>query len=86
MFKLNILVMPFVKFFVLVAFLIVAIQSPALAGRQDFTFTNYSGRTIYSLYVSRSDHPGWEEDILTKTLPHGQSRNITFSNSENGKF
>lgn len=77
-----------VRIFVLAAFLVTAIQIPAVeAGRQDFTFVNYSGRTIYRLYVSRSDHSGWEEDLLGNgVLRHGEYRNIHFSNSETGRF
>ena len=77
-----------VRVFVLAAFLAAAIQIPvAEAGRQDFTFVNYSGRTIYRLYVSRSDHSGWEEDLLGNgVLRHGEYRNIHFSNSETGRF
>ena len=77
----------FVRVFVLAAFLVAAVQVPVFAGRQDFTFVNFSGRTIYRLYVSRSDHKGWEEDLLgNQVLRHGDYRNIHFSNNETGRF
>ena len=76
----------FVKVFVLAAFLVAVAQSSALAAVQDFTLTNYSGRTIYSFYVSPANKGDWEEDVLSRTLPHGQSRTITFSNRETRKF
>lgn len=64
-----------------------AINNIAYAGRQDFTLVNYSGRTIYYLYVSRSDHTGWEEDLLGNgVLKHGDSRKINFSSNENGRY
>lgn len=63
------------------------LDNKAYAGRQDFTLVNYSGRTIYKLYISRSDHTDWEEDVLGNgTLPHGQSRKVNFSSSERGVY
>ncbi len=60
----------------------------AEAGKQDFTIVNFSGKTIYHLYVSRSDHSNWEEDLLGRydTIKHGDSKKITFSSREDGKF
>ena len=80
-----------VQIFLLTSLLIIwggVSTSTAEAGTQDFTIVNFSGKTIYHLYVSRSDHRGWEEDVLGKTgiIEHGDSKKITFSSRENGKF
>jgi hypothetical protein len=67
--------------------MIFSVSNKAEAGAQDFRISNYSGRTIYRLYVSRSDHSKWEEDVLGKSVfSHGNTIRINFPSSEHGQF
>ena len=79
-----------VLFIILLTLLFVVVLSAgntAEAGVQDFSIVNYSGRTIYKLYVSRSDHSIWEEDILGDSiLSHGNFIKIRFPPEERGRF
>ena len=63
-------------------------NNTAEAGAQDFTIVNFSGMTIYHLYVSRSDCSGCGGDVLGEygIIRHGESKKITFSSRETGKF
>ncbi len=52
----------------------------AFADQRDFTLINGSPFTITHVYVSASDRPTWEEDLLGRdVLPAGRSVNIRFS-------
>lgn len=74
-----------VKVFVLAAFLITAIQTPAFAGRQDFRFTNNSGYTVQRMYCSATS--SWEEDVLgNDVLRNGQSFKLTFPASQTARY
>ena len=58
--------------------------SSALAGDQDFTLHNETGKEIYELYVSPNDVEDWQEDVLgDDTLGDGDEVDITFDRSEN---
>lgn len=63
--------------------LLLALAAPAAAGTQDFRLINRTGVEIYSLFVSESSNPSWEEDVLgDSVLPDGASLLITFSGRE----
>lgn len=75
------------RLIVLVMIAMFICSSIVVAGQQNFTLVNYSGRDIYQLYCSRSDHKGWEENIIKDNiLRHGKSIKVNFSNTEKGKF
>lgn len=76
MFKLNISFATFVKVFVLAAFLVTAIQSSALAGRQDFVFVNNSGQVVKQLRFSPSNYNNFGDNVLSSPVYHGQRRKI----------
>jgi hypothetical protein len=64
----------------MLATMVVATTSAALADPRDFTFENASDVTITHVYVSASDVMSWEEDILGfDVLPPGRTVDITFS-------
>lgn len=59
------------------------LASPALAGTQDFTVINGTGKTIQNIYVSESAADNWEEDVLDQdVLANGQRFNIAFEHGE----
>jgi hypothetical protein len=56
--------------------------TPAVAGTQDFTVINGTGKTIQNIYVSESAKDNWEEDVLDQdTLANGQRFEIAFDRS-----
>ena len=79
MFNSNIRLATLVRVLVLAAFLVTAIQFPALAVRRDFTFVNHSGLTILQLYVSRTGYDSWGSDLLgSSMLESGESVNLWY--------
>lgn len=57
----------------------------ALAGNQDFTLVNHSGRQVDSVYVSKVRSNSWEEDVMGRdTLDAGESVDISFARGEHG--
>lgn len=51
----------------------------AIAHPLDFTFHNRTRFPVVSLYVSPSNSPDWEEDVLGRDiLPRGRSTGIAF--------
>jgi len=64
----------------MLATMVVASTSAALADLRDFTLANNSGVTITHVYVSSADTASWEEDVLGyDVLLPGDSVDITFS-------
>ncbi|MDB5098671.1 MAG: uncharacterized protein JWM80_3092 [Cyanobacteria bacterium RYN_339] len=59
----------------------ILIASPAhAAGVQDFTLHNNLNAAITHVYVSESDNPKWENDVLGKdVLENGDSWDIKFT-------
>jgi hypothetical protein len=52
----------------------------AVAGEQDFTLHNNTGKEIHKLYVAPHSSDDWNDDILGQsTLGDGESLNIKFS-------
>lgn len=55
----------------------------ALAGDQDFTLVNNSGRQVDNVYVSKVSSNSWEEDVLGRdVLGHRRSITIRFNARE----
>lgn len=49
----------------------------------DFALTNYTGIKLRELYISPSDSPNWEENVLGKSeVGDGDTVNIRFSSEE----
>jgi hypothetical protein len=45
----------------------------------DFTLYNVSGRSVYNLYVTPANDPGWGRDVLREgVLLNGENTRITF--------
>ena len=64
-----------------VVLVLVIMASVASAAWRDFSFVNYSGRTIKYLYISRSGYDSWSDDILgSYVLGHGESYECTYDN------
>lgn len=60
-----------------------SVATPALAGTQDFTVVNGTGKTIQNIYVAESAADNWEEDVLDQdVLANGQRFNIAFQHGE----
>lgn len=56
------------------------LAGPALAGDQDFTLINGTGRTVTEVHVSPSPVDDWEEDVLGReALPDGARTVIRFA-------
>ena len=65
------------------AAIVISSAAPALAGNQDFTVINGTGKTIQNIYVSQSAADNWEEDVLDQdVLENGQRFNISFNHGE----
>ena len=53
------------------------------ANNLDFALTNFTGATLKAVYISPSDSPGWEENVLgSDKLEDGNTVNIRFSSEE----
>ena len=65
-----------VRILVLAAFIVAAVQFPALAGRQDFVFVNNSGKVVTELRFSPSQNSSFEGNVLSSPIYHGESRTI----------
>src|SRR5437879_5905679 len=64
----------------MLATMVVATTSAALADPRDFTLANNSDYIITHVYVSSADTANWEEDILGRdVLPPGDTVDISFS-------
>jgi len=64
----------------MLAAMVVATTSAALADPRDFTLENASDVVITHVYVASSDTMNWEEDVLGRdVLAPGESVEITFS-------
>ena len=69
---------------ILAAIIMIAFSSGmGMAGQQDFTVHNHSGKTIKNLYVSPSSSDHWGKDILGEDeLDDGDSFDVKFSHDE----
>jgi hypothetical protein len=55
-------------------------SSPELNTRAALAVTNFTGSPLRGVYLSHSDAPGWEENILGSTdLQDGDTMNINFA-------
>lgn len=62
-----------------VLFVLLAITSPAVAGRQDFVLVNKVGFTIHQIFVSPASTDNWEEDVLgNRALPDNAQITVAF--------
>lgn len=69
----------------MLATMVAATTSAALADPRDFTLTNNSDVMITHVYVSSADTANWEEDILGRDiLAPGESVDITFAGFTSG--
>ena len=70
-----------VAMFVSVVLLVVLFASTAFAARRNFTFVNYSGRTISYLYIRWSGFRDWTSDLLgNSVLSSGDSVGLWYNN------
>lgn len=53
------------------------------ANNLDFALTNFTGITLQAVYISPTDSPGWEENVLGgDKLEDGDTVNIKFNSEE----
>lgn len=79
----GLLVMLNIRLAAAAAFAACVFAQPAAAGEQDFVLVNATGYDIYEVYVSETQAPTWEEDVLGREiLPDGGRFTIRFSPSE----
>ncbi|HEY0837588.1 MAG TPA: hypothetical protein VGE72_26980 [Azospirillum sp.] len=56
------------------------VQSPAVAGDQDFKIVNKTGYTFKNIHVSEANNNSWDEDVLGRdVLENGESLDVSFS-------
>lgn len=65
---------------------VVAIASPAFAGKQDFTVHNKTGMTLKGIYVSAASAKEWEDNMLDGALKNGEEVELTFDGYDECKF